>query len=147
MNSGISGKTAKCANENKQYWLSKQEDVVFVMLGTNDRKYETKEVFKKSYEEFLGYVDRHSKMMIIMSPPPSFTDKYYFFGTKEINEIVKEICIKHHYKFLSQYENMMNYSQNNKVNLNQLLETKGTHPITKGHKVIWESIKEELSLK
>lgn len=145
-NAGISGKSAKWANENKQYWVSKQEDVVFVMLGTNDRKYGDQKVFKKNYEEFLGYVNRHSKMMIVMSPPPAFSDTEYKFGAKEINEMVKGICAEHHYTFLSQYENVMNYSKSSKVDLNQLLQTDGTHPKEQGYQVMWKSLKEELGL-
>ncbi|WP_066185770.1 MULTISPECIES: SGNH/GDSL hydrolase family protein [Gracilibacillus] len=149
VNAGISGKSAKWANRHKERWVG-DEDVVFVMLGTNDRwdSQNTLEL-KDNLTSFLEYVDANSEQMIVMSPPPALSDgqnERYHFGTEEINQVVKSICRAHGYQLISHYDAMTNYASSQGVALEKLLQTTGSHPIDAGYRVIWEHIKSELTL-
>lgn len=146
INSGIGGKSAEWAAQNQESWLSDNEDVVFVMLGTNDRSSGDEEALKNNLENFLGYVDSVSNTMIVMSPPPASTDTEYDLGSEEINEVVKQIAEENDYTFISHYNHFNEYIDDNDIDMTDLIHPDGTHPIEKGYHEMWNHIKSELDL-
>lgn len=146
INAGISGKSASWANKNRKFLLDKNEDLVFVMLGTNDRKRGTLKNYKKAVENFLDYVDENSKHMVVMSPPPSLTDNQFPFGTKDINNVLKKLCAKKGYVFISHYDGMNAYAEKHQLKMNELMQSDGALPLELGYKVMWDTISNELGL-
>ncbi|OAK72693.1 SGNH/GDSL hydrolase family protein [Lederbergia galactosidilytica] len=151
INAGIGGKSTVFANANKEKWVSDKEDVVFVMLGTNDR-WESSSIkeYKSSLEQFLKFVDSKSNLMIVMSPPPALTDgtnDRFNFGMKDVDKAVKEVTKKNKYTFISNYDAIMSYSEDHDLELKELLQDTSSHPEDPGYKVIWEHIKKDLTLK
>lgn len=151
INAGIGGKSAKWTNANKEKILPDNRDLVFVMLGTNDRwDSENLETYRTNLEGVLTYVDSKSKHMVVMSPPPSLTDgknERFNFGMSEVNDVVKSVAKDNNYTLISHYDNFMKYSQENKVELNTLLQETGSHPIDAGYKIMWDEIQKQLTLK
>lgn len=146
INAGIGGKSTEWAVKNKNYWLDNNEDIVFVMLGTNDRSSGDITKYTKNITEFLEYVDSKSKLMVVMSPPPASSDVEFSFGAKEINAVIKGICEEKEYVFISHYENTIKYSEENDLEITELINKEGSHPIEFGYKVMWDIIKSELDL-
>lgn len=146
INSGIGGKSAEWAVENQERWLTNEEDVVFVMLGTNDRASGDLGALRNNLESFLEYVDSVSNTMIVMSPPFSSTDTEFDFGAAEINRIVSEIANDNDYTFISHYNLFNDIVEDEDIEMTDLTHPEGSHPLERGYHEMWNHIKSELDL-
>lgn len=148
INAGIGGKSAKWANANKQNWVSDAEDVVFVMLGTNDRWDSASPTeFKTNLESFLSYIKARSNLMIVMTANPTQNDNVnttYNFGMNEVDRVITEVCERNGYEHISLYREMLSYSETSGATLKTLIEEGGSHPINEGHDAMWRIIQERL---
>lgn len=147
-NYGLPYKSGKWINLHRESLVNDSEDVVFIMVGTNDR-WDCSSVseFEKNLEELLIYVNSRCKLMYVFSPPPVANgEEHLNFGMREVNEVVKKVCEKHDYNFLSHYENMLQYSHNEGIPLFSLFEKNGSHPIDLGYIKMWEYVKVRLNL-
>lgn len=154
INAGIGGKSAKWANANKEHWI-KNEDVLFVQLGTNDR-WDCSNVseFKENLTQFLDYANKHSNYLIVMTAQPSLNDTKengelatgFNFTQKEVDDVITQVCLENNYIHISNYRDMLNYSFNGGLPLWKMLEpfNKGSHPYDEGHLFIWENIQKKL---
>lgn len=159
VNAGIAGKSAKWANANKQFWVG-NEDVVFVMLGTNDRWDNTDVAgFKSDLTSFLAYVKQHCNLMIVMTATPTLNDYAddagkapnttdYKFWMKEVDRVITEVCIANGYPFISHYRQLLSYSRFRGVPLSALMQgrTVGSHPLDAGHNVMWQTLQQSLGI-
>lgn len=148
-NYGIPGVSAKWVNKFKNKVISNEEDVVIVMLGTNDRWdcHSTLE-FEQELESLLSYINQRSKLMYVFAPPPVANNENQLnFGMKEVNEITKKVCNINNYAYFSHFDNMMDYSMKNNIPLHKMFERHGSHPIESGYIKMWYFIKEKLTLK
>lgn len=157
VNAGISGKSAKWGNANKQYWVG-SENVVFVMLGTNDRWDGTNlSGYKSDLQSFLSYVKSKSNFMVVMTAPPTLNDytdatestlnPEYHFGMKEVDRIITEVCTESGYYHISMYRKFLEYASTGKNPLENILETNGgSHPNTSGHLVFWKLLQQEIGV-
>lgn len=149
INAGIGGKSTRWANANKEHWISESEDVVFVMLGTNDRwDNESPEAFKLSLESFLAYVDARSNIMIVMTAPPTRNDESgsYKFGMKKVDQVITEVSKRNGYTHISHYREILSYSERSGATLKTLIEENGSHPNNEGYDVMWKIIQEKLGI-
>lgn len=149
VNAAIGGKSAKWANENKQYWIDEDEDVVFVMLGTNDR-WDSKNLseFRINLKSFLSYVDDRSNTMIVMTANPTLNDgnDSYNFGIREVDKVISEVTKSSGYTHISLYREMLSYSERSGATLKTLIENGGSHPNNEGYDVMWKIIQENLGI-
>ncbi|WP_373761266.1 SGNH/GDSL hydrolase family protein [Jeotgalibaca porci] len=148
VNKGIGGKSGSWALENIDYLLEDKEDVVFVMYGTNDRTHGSLEDYRTNITELLETVDERSNYMVVMSPPPSANDYYeFYFSPEDIDSVLKEVSEDKGYNFISHFDGINNYLQENPdAEYSDLMQTEGAHPIELGYKVMWNTIKTELEL-
>ena len=147
LNAGIGGKSAEWTLHHIDS-LIQDEDVVFVMLGTNDRLNGTVEGYEEIMRELLSIIDERSELMIVMSPPPSSNSYADFnFEAKDIDTVLKRISDENDYNFISQYDAINNYlEENEEVEYEDLMETVGAHPTDKGYEVMWKEIRKKFDL-
>lgn len=148
-NAGISGKTAKWTLDRVDRLVSSKEDVVFVMLGTNDRLIGDIKQYEQTIRKLLTEVDKRSKLMVVMAPPPS-TQKTanYQFSPESINNLLKRISSEQGYLFVSHYDALNDYlAQHPETSYEQLMETMSPHPTSAGYEVMWEAIRSKLQLR
>jgi lysophospholipase L1-like esterase len=144
INAGIGGKSSKWANANKQYWVTETEDVVFVMLGTNDRwDCVSMAEFKTQLGAFLEYVDARSNLMIVMTANPVITEEHPF-GMKEVDRVITELCVEKNYIHISQYRELLELANTKQISFSSLFQTTGSHPIDTGYKMMWQTIQQSL---
>jgi lysophospholipase L1-like esterase len=134
--------------------VDENEDVVFVMLGTNDRSLTTLEEYEMNISYLLDYINQRSNLMIVMSATPSlsdFSDETYTdyavgrqFGAREIDNVVTEVCSKNNYIHISNYRGLLDYASKRNVKISELLEETGSHPKRRGHAVVWQNIQQRL---
>lgn len=147
-NAGIEGKSVKWALDNIDNLIDEQENVVFVMFGSDDRMTSTKEEYESNISKLLKIIDSRSNYMVVMSPPPAANDTFNNQLTSEdINEILSKISKKEKYTFISHFDGMNKYLENNSdVQYTDLMQNYGAYPSEKGYKVMWDTIKDELEL-
>ncbi|REB08607.1 hypothetical protein DVB69_05590 [Sporosarcina sp. BI001-red] len=147
-NAGISGKTAQWSLERKDKLISSKEDVVFVMLGTNDRLIGDLDQYEQTIRKLLSEVDKRSELMVVMAPPPS-TQKIanYQFSPESINNLLKRISSENGYVFVSHYDALNAYlAQHPDNSYEDLMELDSPHPTSTGYAVMWNAIQEKLLL-
>ncbi len=148
VNAGISGKSAKWTLGNIDYLLKQQEDVVFVMMGTNDRIDSSLKEYEATSRKLLEIVDKRSNYMVVMSPPPSVNNIYpYKFSPREIDGVLKKISKENGYSFISHFDGINDYlAENGDVTYEDLMQITSPHPIEAGYEVMWQTIKKGLEL-
>lgn len=147
LNGGIGGKSAKWGNARKALWVSEAEDVVFVMLGTNDRwDCATTAEFESELTGFLDYVDDHSETMIVMTATPTSTDDEVTnnFGMEEVDRVITKVCADKGYTHISLYREMLNYLLFTHKVATDYIQSDGSHPWDAGHLLIWQILQREL---
>ncbi|GEM_PF-6624786 len=147
-NAGVSGKTAKWALERADLLLEPKEDVVFVMIGTNDRLAGSLEDYEQTVWKLLEKADAKSELLVVMAPPPSVnTIANYRFSPESINNVLKRISLEKGYLFISHLDAMNAYlAAHPDVSYADLMETDSPHPTSRGYAVMWETIRQALQL-
>lgn len=152
-NYGIEGKSAKWFNNYKNKVIS-DEDIVFVMLGTNDRWHcKTVDEYKTNLEQLLDYINSNSKEMIVLTPPPTELElnknekqpDNFNFTIKDVVNTINLVCKEKGYETINIYSEFM--KQVSLDNPSELLQKGGNHPNDKGYDVIWNILEKNLGLR
>lgn len=151
VNAGIAGKTVEWGLANAKYWIDNNEDVVFVMLASNDRITSNLSAFKSNTEKFLKYVHDRSETMIVLTENPATDDydeagvAYRNFSTDAIDRVLTQICIDNKYSHISFYREMNQYiTETNDKHLMEYYQS--AHPNDAGHLVMWNILQNKLGL-
>lgn len=131
-----------------------EKSFIVLAIGTNDcqylkaakqNRYTTKE-FTSNYSKLIALAKQHGAGVLILGIPPAdevaskvvSEDKLWFEPrTLEINSIIKELAEKESLPFV---DIMKLFEENGGKNL---LDD-GLHPNTKGHELIYETVKKKL---
>ncbi|RKN86736.1 SGNH/GDSL hydrolase family protein [Paenibacillus ginsengarvi] len=150
-NAGISGQTVAWGLANAQYWMSNNEDVVFVMLSSNDRMSSSLAQYKSNMEQFLAYVNARCKTMIVLTENPP-TDDYAEdgtllrnFSTDAIDRVLTQICNEKGYAHVSFYREMVQYmAETDDKHLTEWY--RNAHPNDAGYYLMWNILQTKLGL-
>ncbi|NRY60838.1 lysophospholipase L1-like esterase/FtsZ-binding cell division protein ZapB [Clostridium beijerinckii] len=163
VNAGISAKTTYWFNQNKQYVIDNNEDVIFVMLGTNDRfvgNSVTITNFKNALIEFLAYAKSKCKTLVVLSPQPQpeYTDtndmnintSLVNYNLEQVDNIIAKVCKENNYNFIYLCKEFHKYCRYTNTNYKYLLQVLGAsnnpHPNNAGHELIWQVIQQETGI-
>lgn len=148
VNAGIIDKTADWALRNIDFLLAEQEDVVFIMIGTDDRIYSTIDKYESDMRQLLAIADERSEHLVVMSPPPSKEDIFpYNFTMEQVDEVLKKISEEESYTFISHYDAMQQHlADNESLVYEDLMQTAGANPVDGGYALMWETMRVELGL-
>lgn len=148
LNAGVSGKTAAWTLKHLDGLVSSEEDVVFVMLGTNDRLDSELVQYEQTIRTLLQKVDERSELMIVMAPPPSVNSiAKYHFSPESIDNVLKRISHEKGYVFVSHYDGINTFlSTHSHKTYRDVMETNSPHPTTEGYQVMWETLQQQLQL-
>lgn len=145
VNKGIGGKSTRWAMQDgyKEAWLGNDADMVFVMLGMNDR---TLGDFKQNITSFLKYINENCNNMIVMIPNPTLNDDASINReVRTINDTVVQVCQENDYFFISHYIDMLEHIDNLNQPLEDYVQSNGSsHPIDKGFNFMWKNIQNKL---
>lgn len=152
VNAGIGGKDTTWALANEAHWIG-TEDVVFVMLGANDRWNMISATYKSQLSQFLTYVKAHCNQMIVMTNNPMPNDYNNLgnvstgvnFTMNQIDMMITEICNENGYSYISFYREMMRYSKLVGIDIQQF-EYDGIHPDDLGHELMWNILQKCLGI-
>jgi lysophospholipase L1-like esterase len=137
--------------------VTNTEDVLFIMLGVNDRASYSLSTFEANMRTFLDYAKARSNLIVLMSPPPTLSEftsntpssgfaAGYNFGSREIDNIYLKLSKEYNLPFISNYTKSSNYLAKTNTAFYGVrgINADYTHPNTLGYKVVWQSMQEEL---
>lgn len=152
INAGIGGKDTTWALANETHWIG-TEDVVFVMLGANDRWNITLATYKSQLSQFLTYVKAHCNQMIILTQNPLIGEynndgtiqSAAHFTSNEIDRTITELCNENNYSHISFYREMLQYSKITGIDICEFIHD-GNHPDDLGHELMWFILQKKLGI-
>ena len=154
INASIGGKTAKFADENKQYWVGDNEDVLFVTLGTNDKYPETFEEYKTHLVNFLGYCATKCNLLIVGTPvyaandyTNGVIDSANKFTTDDMEKFMAKQWAKKGYFHISMLQGMKKLAELYNYEPNQLVNIDRVHLNADGHYIAWNVLQDYLGIK
>lgn len=145
-NAAITNKSAVWFNEQKEHIQIGENELVFVMLGTNDRwATESIEQYEQQYTEFLQHVNAQAKDMVVIISPPAMTDELEMmnFGMDEVAQVTQQICDKQQYTCISFYD-AIEQATTQSTPLQTFVQTDGPHFTDKGHTVAWQYFQQQI---
>lgn len=140
-NWGIGGKSTS-------YWVTnkaniKNEDIVFVMIGTNDRT-GSLSAYRTNLTALLTHVKANSNYTVVMAANPlSSLVETYSFTNEEAARTITEVCMELNLPLINHFEGFMEFSKFGNVYTDFLSD--GIHPNDAGHELIWNTIQDNLN--
>lgn len=156
VNNGCGGAYSYQIKEYLDKLVSKDDDIVFVLMGVNDRKRidglkELKENFEYIIEKLISW----NKSIIILTPNPSVNSNEYYenrlYHTNQVVEVIKEVAMNSDVLLIDNYQFILDYLTAHEQRIDDIIfnedgQGDGLHPGDFVQKLIFENIISELDL-
>ena len=146
-NLGSSGMTSQTMYNNifvTPNLIDGSEDVVLLMIGTNDRKKNTKETFYSNLIKITERIRANGTRVVLMSSIPSSdreealsTNAYHMY---DVDNIIMKAATDLDVDYISLYKLFCNHLRYSGAKLTDYLNSDGLHPNDEGYKVIYKLI-------
>jgi lysophospholipase L1-like esterase len=147
--------TAKISDiySRKETLISDTDDIIFLMIGTNDRWYSTPTEYYNNLNQLVDYIIGLGKKLILMSANPIANrwedGTYHFpinnFHMEDINNIVAKVASEHRLPFVSLYNMITEYSLYRNIDVLTLLAD-GFNPNDTGYNLMFNFILEHFHI-
>lgn len=139
-NWGVSGWTSRNININLSSLIEDDDDIVIVMIGTNDRFEQTLLQYKTYLENILNYIVGKGKEVIFVSCiPASVTNEsnpIYKYHLEDIDHAIMYVTAKYNREYIPIFKLFNEYCQSRNISLDSLLSD-GLHMNDNGHDVMF----------
>ena len=156
-NYGAVGAFSYQVNKNLNKLVSKEDDLVIILVGINDRKrknglYE----LRVNLSNIIDKLKSMNKQIIVLTPNPSIKQNEYYknriYHTKDIVKVIKDVTEEKKVLLVDIYEYINLYLVKNNINLEDIIygensRNDGFHPSDTVQKIIFECIKKEIEVK
>ncbi|UII55647.1 GDSL-type esterase/lipase family protein [Cytobacillus spongiae] len=150
-NWGVSGQDSEWLFNNKDTLIEKDDDVVMIQIGTNDRidSYSA-EAIKAHLIPILEKCKAERKHVILLSANPTSIEDDTLKGTRkftmyEVDEAIKGLAADYGITYISNYQAFFNYTDTTGNSIDSLLKD-GLHPNDKGYEIMYKNVIHELGL-
>lgn len=120
------------------------EDVVLLMIGTNDRKTNTKATFYSNLKAIIEKIQANGTKVVIMSSIPSSakeeaitTNAYHM---DDVDDIIMKVATDLNVEYISLYKLFDKHLRYSGAKLTDYLNSDGLHPNDEGYKVMYTLI-------
>lgn len=120
------------------------EDVVLLMIGTNDRKKNTKATFYSNLKAIIEKIQANGTKVVIMSSIPSSakeeaitTNAYHM---DDVDDIIMKVATDLNIEYISLYKLFDKHLRYSGAKLTDYLNSDGLHPNDEGYKVMYKLI-------
>ena len=113
--------------------LTEEDNIVFLMIGTNDRLSYSLETYYSKLNELVKEIIKRGKKLVLLSANPASNDWENVswgntnFHMEDVNNISKKVANENNIEFISLYNEIMNYCELTEKNIDSLLKD-GLHP-------------------
>lgn len=151
-NYGCSGITAYKLDLIMDQVVESDDDLVFVMVGTNDRSNtSTLLALKNALKRICAYLSSHNKEYILMSCIPASVEnealesetRYYHMDS--VADVYSSLALELGVEYIDLYSEMLEYIRNSGNTIDDILSD-GLHPNDEGYRIIYEIICKHLGL-
>lgn len=127
--------------------VSDEDDIVILMIGTNDRTSTTKANFKANVMNFVNFLRGRKKKVVLMgSTPVSVANEAeHDFHMEDVNTILQSIAYSCNVAFISVYDHFIDYCNTKGIEIDTLLKD-GLHPNDAGYEVMFKIISRSLGV-
>lgn len=136
--------------------VTKDDAVIFLLLGLNDRKKKNgMTALKQNLEKLIVYLQQEGKRVILLTPNPSTTENEYrasrLYHTEQVVQIIRAVANEKKVLLIDLYESILKYLMNNAVKLEDIMykgqETgDGLHPGDFVQRLMYDHILEVLQI-
>lgn len=148
-NFGCSGIDSGGISANMNQLIDGTEDIVIVILGTNDRFQNTKQQTYDYLKSIYNYCNSRDIKVIFMSNIPasqvSEDNPVMNWHMEDLDMIIMKLCNDLNIEYISLYKKMIEYCKNNGIDFNTLLGD-GLHPNDIGYSVMFYLISNGLQV-
>lgn len=156
INNGCSSITSTDARKYLSTLYSSRDDIIIIMLGTNDRK--QKEGMRILYDNLtyiVQYLKNQNKKVILMSPNPStVTNESYInrlYHQEDVNNVIARVALNEWVQFINHFNFIQNYLLYTGKTIDELLFSDhsnwdGLHPTDIVHNLIYRNFVQNLNL-
>lgn len=156
VNNGCGGAYSYQIKEHLETLVSHEDDIVFVLLGLNDRKRTDglKEI-KENLENIVERLISWKKAIVILTPNPSVHSNEYYenriYHTDQVVEILKEVAANKGVLLIDNYQFVLDYLTAHGQIIDDIIFNAdgvgdGLHPSDFVQKLMFENIVSELGI-
>lgn len=148
-NYGMGGATVNDLLNNLSRIVSEEDDIILLMIGTNDRKSLSKTDYTIKLVSLIKGLVKMDKKVILMSPVPMVvsTDAgSTYFHMEDANNICSAIAYEHKLPFISLFNKIQEYAEFKDIDIASLFNSDGVHPNDTGYNVIFKTITRNIGL-
>lgn len=156
VNNGCGGAYSYQVKEYLETLVSQEDDIVFVLLGLNDRKrIDGLKELKGNLENIIERLISWGKTIIILTPNPSiYSNEYYenrIYHTNQIVEILKAVAVNKRVLLIDNYQFILDYLTVHEQKIDDIIFNAdgvgdGLHPSDFVQKLMFENIILELGI-
>lgn len=155
-NKGCGGAFSYQINKSLDTLISSDDNLVFVLMGLNDRKRTNgMEELKTNCECVVDELISKRKMVILLTPTPSVHSNEYYpnriYHTDEVVGILRNIADSSKVLLIDNYKHIIEYLTKNQLVIDDIIygegcENDGLHPSDYVQKLIFQNIIETLQI-
>lgn len=143
INAGIPGKAYWYSAYNLDAWIGTNNDVLFIVLGTNDCL-RTNEGLLNDIRLTLDYAIKNSNHVVVLTPIPR-VDNYHSL-ISNIDLQIQRVCSEKGVYCISMYRELLDYIDKTNLNIMDILDTDKLHPNDLGHEIYWRILQNKLGV-
>lgn len=150
VNNGCGGAYSYQIKEHLETLVSHEDDIVFVLLGLNDRKRtDGLKELKENLENIIERLISWKKTIVILTPNPSVHSNEYYenriYHTNQIVEILKEVAVNKGVLLIDNYQFILDYLTAHNQKIDDIIFNAdgvgdGLHPSDFVQKLMFENI-------
>lgn len=152
VNNGCSGINSTQLRAHLTELIEKDDDVILLMIGTNNRKLPNGMVVL--FHDLIDIMKRlkamNKKVILMMANPVTSEDDHYvnrLFKQEDVNEVLKKVAMQSNVTFINYYEYIHRYMNQTGESIESLMiHGDGLHPTDKVHKLMFKHLIELLEL-
>ncbi len=156
VNNGCGGAYSYQIKEHLETLVSYEDDIVFVLLGLNDRKrIDGLKELKENLENIIERLVSWKKTIVILTPNPSVHSNEYYenriYHTNQIVEILKEVAVNKGVLFIDNYQFILDYLTEHNQKIDDIIFNAdgggdGLHPSDFVQKLMFKNIISKLGI-
>lgn len=155
-NNGCGGVYSYQVREHLNEIFSEEDDVVFILVGLNDRKRKDGMTeLRENSESVIDELIAHGKMVIILTPNPSvYSNEYYenrLYHTGDVVEVLRAAAKSRGVLLIDIYQYILNYLEEHNQKMDDIIFNAdgvgdGLHPGDFVQNLMFEKIIEDLGV-
>lgn len=127
--------------------VTEDDDIIILMIGTNDRTTTEKANFKNNVRNFVNDLLENDKRVILMGSVPVSVENEAGcdYHMEDVNNILKTVAYDCNVPFISVYDDFIDYCDSRDMDVDTLLSD-GLHPNDDGYEVMFRIISKRLGI-